>query len=46
VLRNLAASYKYEKEAEKSSQIFEILYLLGEPPIDHFTDVTDFNEDD
>lgn len=43
VLRNLAASYKHEGEKIKKHQVFDILYLLGEPPLDHFTDVTDSN---
>lgn len=45
VLRNLVASYEFEKESEKKLQIFEILYLLGEPPLDHFTDVTNYDEE-
>ncbi len=43
VLRNLAASYKHEEDKLKSNQVFDILYLLGEPPLDHFTDITDSN---
>lgn len=43
VLRNLASSFKYEEEKAKANQIYDILYLLGEPPLDHFTDVTDSN---
>ena len=46
VLRNLAASYKHENETIKANQIFEILYLLGEPPLAHFTDITDSNFDE
>ena len=46
VLRNLAASYKYEEEVIKANQIFDILYLLGEPPLAHFTDITDANFDE
>lgn len=43
VLRNLSASYKFEEETTKSAQILDILYLLGEPPLSHFTDITDTN---
>lgn len=43
VLRNLASSFKYEENKWKANQIYDILYLLGEPPLDHFTDVTDSN---
>jgi len=43
VLRNLASSFKYEEDKAKANQIYDILYLLGEPPLDHFTDVTDSN---
>lgn len=43
VLRNLASSYKYEEDKLKANQVYDILYLLGEPPLDHFTDVTDSN---
>jgi regulator of sirC expression with transglutaminase-like and TPR domain len=46
VLRNLASSYKHENEKLKKNQIYDILYLLGEPPLDHFTDVTDSNFED
>ena len=46
VLRNLAASYKHEEEMMKANQIFDILYLLGEPPLAHFTDITDANFDE
>ncbi len=46
VLRNLASSYKNENEKLKKNQIYDILYLLGEPPLDHFTDVTDSNFED
>ncbi len=40
VLRNLSAAYKQEGDEEKQQQILEILYVLGEPPLDHFTDIT------
>lgn len=43
VLRNLASSYKFENNPTKNNEILDILYLLGEPPLDHFTDVTDSN---
>ncbi len=43
VLRNLASSYKYEEDKLKANQVYDVLYLLGEPPLDHFTDVTDSN---
>jgi hypothetical protein len=46
VLRNLASSYKHENEKLLANQIYDILYLLGEPPLDHFTDVTDSNFDE
>ena len=46
VLRNLAASYKHEEEMWKANQVFDILYLLGEPPLAHFTDITDANFDE
>jgi len=46
VLRNLAASYKHEAELAKANQVLDILYLLGEPPLAHFTDITDSNFDE
>jgi len=46
VLRNLATSFKYEEDKFKANQVYDILYLLGEPPLDHFTDVTDSNFDE
>jgi regulator of sirC expression with transglutaminase-like and TPR domain len=46
VLRNLAASYKHEEETIKVNQVLEILYLLGEPPLEHYTDITDSNFDE
>jgi regulator of sirC expression with transglutaminase-like and TPR domain len=41
VLRNLAASFKFEEQQQSANMVYEILYLLGEPPLDHFTDITD-----
>jgi regulator of sirC expression with transglutaminase-like and TPR domain len=46
VLRNLAASYKHEEEIVKFNQVLEILYLLGEPPLAHFSENTDANFDE
>lgn len=43
VLRNLAASYKFEEQHQYVDMVYEILYLLGEPPLNHFTDITDIS---
>ncbi|MES2382137.1 MAG: transglutaminase-like domain-containing protein [Bacteroidota bacterium] len=46
VLRNLAAAYKMGGDTESEAQVFNILYILGEPPLNHFTDITGANFDE